>query len=603
MVIIQKLISIINMNNLTECMVCCEKYNKQSRSQVVCNIGSCGFNACKSCCRQYLMNCNEDIHCMSCRKAWDNKFVILNLNRNWFINTYTPRKVGLLFELNKARAQEVMPRVELVMERKRRTILMQPQLTELNKQNCELYDQKEVLLTEYKLKVISEDTRWRKRYRFHYLIKKIRDEKKVMFEKERELYYKTKHKIRHEYSIQAGPLTGKMRKIQEQIAITKNYIRTGDSYSVVEKKEEKEKKVFIMPCQNEECSGFLSSSYKCGLCDEQCCKSCFEMLGTESDMENKEKHICNKDQVETAKLIKQTTKPCPQCGQRIYKISGCDQMWCVECKCPFSWDSGKIITKGVVHNPHYFQYLRVITNGEIARQPGDNPCNPIGDTLSWINHQARKLTTMGTIIKTQDPISNKDEYSIKECELQQLQKFDILTSLIRRIYHVEQVDLPDIRRKIEISQEYEGDLISYLAKDLSEAEYKKILQMKWKDHKKQIDKLYLADVFVNVSKDIINTIHFKFTKVGPCDIDTILHDSITELNNFITYYNEQYTIISVSHNMAGKKIQYVDYTRTSHVEITADNPINTIRVMVNYNTYKISEKTISCKISDVKSKI
>ena len=127
--------------------------------------------------------------------------------------------------------------------------------------------------------------------------------------------------------------------------------------------------------------------------------------------------------------------------------------------------------------------------------------------------------------------------------------------------------------------------------------------MKWKDHKKQIDKLYLADVFVNVSKDIINTIHFKFTKVGPCDIDTILHDSITELNNFITYYNEQYTIISVSHNMAGKKIQYVDYTRTSHVEITADNPINTIRVMVNYNTYKISEKTISCKISDVKSKI
>ena len=46
MVIIQKLISIINMNNLTECMVCCEKYNKQSRSQVVCNIGSCGFNAC-----------------------------------------------------------------------------------------------------------------------------------------------------------------------------------------------------------------------------------------------------------------------------------------------------------------------------------------------------------------------------------------------------------------------------------------------------------------------------------------------------------------------------------------------------------------------------
>ena len=46
------------MNNSTECMVCCEKYNKQSRAQVVCNIGSCGFNACKSCYRHYLQACS-----------------------------------------------------------------------------------------------------------------------------------------------------------------------------------------------------------------------------------------------------------------------------------------------------------------------------------------------------------------------------------------------------------------------------------------------------------------------------------------------------------------------------------------------------------------
>ena len=588
------------MNNSTECMVCCEKYNKQSRAQVVCNIGSCGFNACKSCYRHYLMNCNEDIHCMSCRKAWDNKFVILNLNRSWFINTYTPRKVELLFELNKARAQEVMPRVELVMEKKRRTILMRPQLTELNKQYVVQNDQKRVFLVEYHSLVVSEDNRHCDYNRhYHSLTKQEQKEKKCSWDDARKIYLRKKDNLRHNFIIKSLPFRKEQSWIAQKIARINRYIRTGENgenNTTEGNKKEKKEKVFIMPCQNEECSGFLSSSYKCGLCDEQCCKSCFEMLGTESDMENKEKHECNKDQVETAKLIKQTTKPCPQCGQRIHKISGCDQMWCIECKCPFSWTSGEIITRGVVHNPHYFQYLRANTNGEIARQPGDNPCDRIRDTLNYINAKARELRRIGTI-KNPDPINIKDEYRLQGGELQQLQRCDILTSLIQRIRHVQNIDLIEIRRKIEISQEYENELVSYLAKDLSDADYKKILRMKWKDHKKQVDKLYLADVFVNVGKDIINTIYYKLEKKGVAtdDFDKILHDSITELNNFITYYNEQYTIISVSHNMVGKKIQYVDCIQ--HF-LERDKGAGT----VYYKSYVINEKTISCKISDVKNK-
>ena len=62
--------------------------------------------------------------------------------------------------------------------------------------------------------------------------------------------------------------------------------------------------------------------------------------------------------VETAKLIRQTTKPCPKCGLRIHKASGCDQMWCIDCKTTFSWNTGEIVTGGIIHNPHYFQYLR-----------------------------------------------------------------------------------------------------------------------------------------------------------------------------------------------------------------------------------------------------
>ena len=76
---------------------------------------------------------------------------------------------------------------------------------------------------------------------------------------------------------------------------------------------------------------------------------------------------------ESAKLIKQETKPCPTCGVRIYKISGCDQIWCVECKVAFSWKTG-IIDKGVIHNPHFYEHMKNNNNGIAPRNPHDEVC-------------------------------------------------------------------------------------------------------------------------------------------------------------------------------------------------------------------------------------
>lgn len=144
--------------------------------------------------------------------------------------------------------------------------------------------------------------------------------------------------------------------------------------------EKKERKKFIMGCPAENCRGFLSQAWKCGTCDIYVCPHCREIKGGRED----DDHVCDKDAVATAKLLAEETKPCPKCAVPIYKISGCDQMWCVECQTPFSWKTGQIVT-GIIHNPHFYQWQRDQNGGVAPRVPGDVPCGGACGGLPWIN--------------------------------------------------------------------------------------------------------------------------------------------------------------------------------------------------------------------------
>ena len=67
-------------------------------------------------------------------------------------------------------------------------------------------------------------------------------------------------------------------------------------------------------------------------------------------------HVCNRNDIESAELIKNSSKPCPKCYVPIFKISGCNQMFCTNCHVVFDWVSLKIDT-GSVHNAHYFDWM------------------------------------------------------------------------------------------------------------------------------------------------------------------------------------------------------------------------------------------------------
>jgi len=123
--------------------------------------------------------------------------------------------------------------------------------------------------------------------------------------------------------------------------------------------EETKPTKFVRQCPIEECRGFLDETWVCGVCSKEFCDACGEEL--------LDGHVCDKDLVETMKLIKRDTKPCPKCSTMIHKIDGCAQMWCTSCHTAFDWRTGEIAI-GRIHNPHFLQFKKR------SRDHADIPC-------------------------------------------------------------------------------------------------------------------------------------------------------------------------------------------------------------------------------------
>ena len=147
---------------------------------------------------------------------------------------------------------------------------------------------------------------------------------------------------------------------------------------------EKQASNYVRSCPADGCRGFLSSQWKCGICELWTCPDCHELKGENRDDPD---HKCDPNNVETAKLLNKDTKPCPKCQTKIFKIDGCDQMWCTQCHTAFSWKTGAISTS--IHNPHYFEWMRNRGGGGQPRAAGDIIC---GQELT--HHTTNQITDL-----------------------------------------------------------------------------------------------------------------------------------------------------------------------------------------------------------------
>jgi len=108
-------------------------------------------------------------------------------------------------------------------------------------------------------------------------------------------------------------------------------------YVTVQKPEEEEK-------DDDDDTPSSSTSYVCLLCKISRCRLCFEKI--------EGNHSCLEDKQASFQTIMRDSKPCPQCKELIFKVNGCDQMFCTMCHCVFSWSTLKE-DYGKIHNPEY----------------------------------------------------------------------------------------------------------------------------------------------------------------------------------------------------------------------------------------------------------
>lgn len=81
----------------------------------------------------------------------------------------------------------------------------------------------------------------------------------------------------------------------------------------------------------------------CQKCNILYCKFCLEKTNISG-------HKCSQEQT----IEYNNIKLCPNCKTLVEKLSGCDDMYCLNCKIFFSWDFGTIF-KGILHNPDHIK--------------------------------------------------------------------------------------------------------------------------------------------------------------------------------------------------------------------------------------------------------
>ena len=294
-----------------ECNVCCDT----KKGTAICP--ACKFECCTTCLQTYIMSGIGLARCMNtatppgCSHAFSASFLINTFGGRWYEREYRDFQTKVIMEREQALFPSTMPLIDLIRDFQAKS-----------KVSDEAYN-------------------------------KLKEYDNIHNPGAYTLQWET---AEGEKNKERRVLIIEFEIAREEMNAASRLVHSYPDVSMVKETQ----KLYIQACPKDGCRGMIGDDMICGVCYIHICGKC-RVLSAPG-------HQCKEEDIATAKEMAKNTKPCPSCAAPIYKISGCDQMWCVMCKNAFSWSTGRI-ENGAVHNPHYFDWL---TSGRAtARVDGD----------------------------------------------------------------------------------------------------------------------------------------------------------------------------------------------------------------------------------------
>jgi hypothetical protein len=494
-----------------QCPLCLDKYTATSRKKVKCQF--CPAVSCRTCLQTHILNAVAEPACYACKREWNTEFMndtfgvtfrtkTLRVHRRKIVEererALLPSMqffVGLQREINLLRAK-VDALLPTYSEHSAKYNIVRGNMIRSRNQHTSLFIKQSIG------PLSAEDT--------EAMREAGEDFKKYSIEMEE--YHRTEYlPISTTYHAQNSRLN--------RLIYT---YKTGEVGA-----EKKERREFIMRCPGTDCRGFLSTGYKCGTCSRKTCSECTEVIDEDSETE----HKCKPESVESTKAIKKETRPCPKCAAPIYKIDGCDQMWCTNggCNTAFSWDTGRVVT-GRVHNPHYYEWIRRTGGGEAPREIGDIPCGGVPAYALFSQPFFSKYTVITS--KVRNPLFEIHRHIV-----------EIEEGLAR---YPQQA--PALMNK-EIN-------VRYLMNEITEEAWVVALEHADAKFQKKREIGQILHTLVTAAADILRNVHTRMTEPGtdhtiPGWID---HEIMPTLESLRTYTNEIFKKLGKANRSAAPQI-------------------------------------------------
>lgn len=416
------------------CEVCCENFDTTKQSLTDCP--RCPYRACRSCHERYLLNSISVPHCMNCRNRWTYKDLLTLFNKTFVNTTFRKQRGKHLLDRAKSHIPLAMPYVDAEMELKKINEEIKPLSTEFKSLR------KEIRLNR------TYETNSQKNlealYMKYYSVSLSLSQKNQIKNKLLPKTYSRRNRKRTEtYTAFEEPCPvndcrGFIEKAMSRCGICKTFVcrkcthvlgKLTDKFTnnTIEKKiadvaydeedldkiissieqEEKREKIMDDMTTNEmivdENAEFDEKKTSCPSDEKRP-----EMITVNGDEEEettnaltsdekkqltklKKAHTCKQEDIDSIKEIRQHSRACPNCKARIFRISGCDTMWCTKCNTGFNWRTGIVIKDARdLHNPHYIDFVRNNPGFQYNSQNGgeekkgdqkmnqmDNPCDRI----------------------------------------------------------------------------------------------------------------------------------------------------------------------------------------------------------------------------------